>query len=140
VKSSVARRGFLKAIGFAPAAVPLAGRALAEQALQQTMGGGVPEMPVGQPFGIAGGLSRWSAVGMAKSLWASLAKETDEKERSWRHAMAFRVGALEPDIAACKSWSHSFAARVQQQRDFEMADTLRRSRKRLYGWKDDWEE
>lgn len=136
MRTSLARRGFLKAIGFAPAAIPMAGRAMAESAL--TAGFGVPDVPYASPAGSM--ISRWSAVGMAKATWAALAKKSEKEEHEWRHAMAFRIGGLEPDIAACRSWSPSFAARAQLRRDMDRAAYLRGARKQLYGWKDDWDD
>ena len=132
------RRGFMAALGFGAAAAPIAGQQLATTrgvsalgGLAYGMGGDAP-----QPASVGYG-GPWDRSGITKLIWKSLQKERQEKARQFERSLAYRYGALEPGIAAMRSWSPSFANTLQRHRDEAHMEWLREQDNKLWPDSDD---
>lgn len=133
MKDGLGRRSLLKLLGVSPVAAPMMGRVAAEHALQSA---GPYGGPVGYPTQLSGVVA-WVRASLPKAVWKALNRERDERDAQFRLRIAYRLGALEHDIAAMRSWSPAFALSQQMKRDFAHRDWMEESRHKLWPQDDD---
>lgn len=112
MKQQLGRRSLLKTLGLSPIAAPMMGRVAAEQALGASALGVIG--PAEYPTGYGG---PWSQSSLGEMAWKALQKRREQAGQEYRRSIAYRLGALETNIAACGSWSPSFALSMQRRKD-----------------------
>lgn len=125
---AVARRGFLRLLGAAPIALPVAAREAASKVGVSTLGYGMPSggLHRGPPTEI-GGDNEWIKQ------WAADAFSLARRAERWEEIRSNPVGTLDPDLACSRSLSMSAAIRIQRERNFErsIAGEQRSARRRF---------
>lgn len=125
---AVARRGFLRLLGAAPIALPVAAREAASKVGVSTLGYGMPSSGFAQGCVPSSGDDK----GWIKQ-WAIDAFSLAKRAERWEEIKDNPVGALDPDLACSRSLSMSAAIRIQRQRNFErsIAGEQRSARRRF---------
>ena len=116
------RRSFLKLIRFAPTA-PLAAKAAADAHIAKMAGVALDVAPA-HAYGASGvapqpmGSAEWERTQIAAADYVKLFGLPEfVRENMWRNSQY--VGALDPDLAAKRSWSMSVKIAEQRQRNFK---------------------
>ena len=118
---NLSRRSFAKALGLAPVAAPLAAKAAADAEIAKLIGisSVAPQFEYGvSTAGVPQSSFDYDKARIAAAQYAKNVGLPDFVRESMRRNSQY-VGALDPDLAAKKSWSMSVKILTQRERNLE---------------------
>lgn len=135
---SEARRKFLRGA----AAVPLLGAfvspaaAVNGQSLSGAASIAVSAAGSFAPFG-AWGTSMAAKVGKPLSIWRLMRRAFHRDQDEYNASIYYREGPFDPNVAACRSWSHAYRSGIQASKDRDVQKRFAERRLGIYGDDDD---